>query len=331
VTLGQLRTFLAVAATGSVRAAAEKLVVTQPAVSSALASLQKEIGVDLVVREGRGLRLTAAGEEFAGYVRHSLALLEEAKEAAAGRGGSERNRLRVAAVTTAGERLLPLTLRSFRSQFPDAEIGIEVGNRERVWDLLVRREVDLAIGGRPPVGRDLVSLATRPHRLIVAAPRSGDGGQPWREVSRHDLAKATWLVREIGSGTRSTTEEVFAELGLNPAVLTLGSNGAIRESVQIGLGITLISADSVAAELEAETIQEWRHGPLPLHREWHLVARAGESLPAGARRLLEHLATAGPSGPADPGRSTMGADPQLREAFHLTDEGRAVLARRPRL
>lgn len=330
MTFGQLRTFLAVAATGSVRGAAEKLVVTQPAVSSAMATLQREIGVDLVVREGRGLRLTAAGEEFAGYVRRVLALLEEAQEAAAGRAGSERNRLRVAAVTTAGERLLPLTLRSFRSQFPDAEIAIEVGNRERVWDLLVHHEVDLAIGGRPPAGRDLVSLAIRPHRLIVAAPRAGDGGEPWREVSRHDLAKATWLLRELGSGTRSTTEEVFSELGLNPAILTLGSNGAIRESVQIGLGITLISADSVAAELEAETIVEWRHGPLPLHREWHLVAREGESLPSGARRLLEHLATAGPSGPSDPGRSAEGPDAQLREEFHLTDEGIAALASRRR-
>jgi DNA-binding transcriptional LysR family regulator len=322
VTLGQLRTFLAVAATGSVRAAAEKLVVTQPAVSSALASLQREVGVDLVVREGRGLRVTAAGVEFAGCVRRALALLEEATEVAAGRAGSERNRLRVAAVTTAGERILPLILRSFRRQFPDAEIGIEVGNRERVWDLLVHREVDLALGGRPPEGRDLMSLAVRPHRVIVAAPRVGDGGQAWREVTRQELTRATWLVRELGSGTRSTTEEVFAELGIAPATLTLGSNAAIRESVQIGLGITLISADSVAAELEAETIEEWRHGPLPLHRSWHMVARAGESLAPGARRFIEHLST-GASGPApSPGGGVEG----LSEQFHLTPEGVAVIA-----
>ena len=316
MTLGQLRTFLAVVATGSVRAAAEKLVVTQPAVSSALSALQREVGVDLVVREGRGLRVTAAGEEFAGYVRRALALLEEAKEAAAGRAGSERNRLRVAAVTTAGERILPITLRSFRTQFPDAEIGIEVGNRQRVWDLLVHREVDLALGGRPPAGLDLVSLAVRPHRLIVAAARTEAAGRPWREVTRQDLAKATWLVRETGSGTRSTTEEVFADLGITPTTLTLGSNGAIRESVQIGLGITLISADSVAAELEAATIEEWRYGPLPLHRKWHLVARDGESLAAGARRLLEHLATA-PAGPS--------GDGPAGDRFQLTPEGVAVL------
>jgi len=326
VTLGQLRTFLAVAATGSVRAAAEKLVVTQPAVSSALGALQREVGVALVVKEGRGLRITPAGVEFAGYARRSLALLEEAKAAAAGRAGSERNRLRVAAVTTAGERILPLTLRSFRTQFPDAEIGIEVGNRERVWDLLVHRDVDLALGGRPPADRELVSLAIRPHRLIVAATRSAGTDRPWREVSRQDLAKATWLVRETGSGTRSTTEEVFADLGLAPATLTLGSNGAIRESVQIGLGITLISADSVAAELEAETIEEWRHGPLPLHREWHLVARDGETLAAGARRLLEHLAE-GPSGPAERVVHVPGIDGLPVDQFHLTDEGMAVIAR----
>lgn len=320
MTLGQLRTFLAVAATGSVRAAAEKLVVTQPAVSSALSALQREVGVDLVVREGRGLRVTAAGEEFAGYVRRSLALLEEATEAAAGRARSTRNRLRVAAVTTAGERILPLTLRSFRTQFPDSEIGIEVGNRERVWDLLVHGEVDLTLGGRPPVDGNLVSLAVRPHRLIVAAARTETTKGPWREVSRHDLAKATWLVRETGSGTRSTTEELFADLGLTPATLTLGSNGAIRESVQIGLGITLISADSVAAELEAEALEEWRYGPLPLRREWHLVAREGEPLAAGARRLLEHLAGDGLSGP------TEGPDGAPAERFHLTLEGMQVIA-----
>ncbi len=146
-------------------------------------------------------------------------------------------------------------------------------------------------------------------------------------MTRQELDKSTWLVRESGSGTRSTTEEMFADLGLEPATLTLGSNSAIRESVQIGLGITLISADSVAAELEAETIEEWRHGPLPLRREWHLVARDGEILAAGARRLLEHLAGAGPSDPTPgPGRSAEGIGGLLTEHFHLTPEGMDVIA-----
>lgn len=325
MTLGQLRTFLAVAATGSVRAAAEQLVVTQPAVSSALAALQREVGVALVEREGRGLRVTAAGEEFAGYARRSLALLEEARAAAAGRAEADRARLRMAAVTTAGERIVPLALRSFRERYPAAEIVIEVGNRERVWDLLVHRDVDLAVGGRPPTERGLVSLATRPHRLIVAAASKQDGSVGWRSVSRSDLARATWLVRETGSGTRATTEEVFSDLGLSPVVLTLGSNSAIRESVQIGLGITLISADAVAAELDAQMIEEWRYGPLPLEREWHLVARDGEALAAGARRLLDDLVRVGPGTSHSEG--PLGPAP---DRFHLTAEGLRFAPRRAR-
>src|SRR6266542_1119960 len=152
MTLGQLRTFLAVAETGSVRGAAERLVVTQPAVSSALAALQREVGAALVAREGRGLRLTAAGEAFAGRARAALALLEEAVVSASSEAAPERGRVRLAAVTTAGEHLAPHLLASFRSRYPDAEVALEVGNRRRVWDALIAHDVDLAIGGRPPAG-----------------------------------------------------------------------------------------------------------------------------------------------------------------------------------
>ncbi len=111
VTLTQLRTFLAVAETGSVRAAAEHLVVTEPAVSSAVAALQKELELALVAKDGRGLRLTDAGEVYAGYARRVLGLLDEARSAAAGEAGG--GLLRVAAVTTAGEQLLPALLAGF--------------------------------------------------------------------------------------------------------------------------------------------------------------------------------------------------------------------------
>ncbi|HET9773067.1 MAG TPA: LysR family transcriptional regulator, partial [Acidimicrobiia bacterium] len=102
LTLGQLRTFLAVASTGSVRAAAEQLVVTQPAVSSALAAVRTQVGVPLVARDGRGLRLTPAGEALAERARAALAMLDEAVAAARGEADPYRGRLRLASVTTAG-------------------------------------------------------------------------------------------------------------------------------------------------------------------------------------------------------------------------------------
>jgi DNA-binding transcriptional LysR family regulator len=313
ITLGQLRTFLAVASTGSVRAAAEQLVVTQPAVSSALAAVRKQVGVALVARDGRGLRLTPAGEALAERARAALALLDEAVAAARGEADPDRGRLRLAAVTTAGEHLAPPLLASFLGGHPEVTVSLEVGNRRRVADLLSHHEVDLAIGGRPPPGAE--TLAVRGNRLVVvAAPglpageaRPGDavpGGRPRplgrprrrraaRPVSRDELAAATWLLREPGSGTRATAEALLDALDIAPRILTLGSNGAVVESVRIGLGVTLISADAVAGNLAAGGLEEWKHLGLPIERPWHLLARAGEPLAPTPDRFLAHLLESG--------------------------------------
>lgn len=299
--MGQLRTFLAVAAAGSVRGAAEQLFVTQPAVSAALASLQREVGVPLVVRDGRGLRLTPAGRTFARHTRQALGILDAAMAAAEGTAHPERGQVRLAAVTTAGERIVPRMLASFRTRYPEAVLALEVGNRQRVWDLLAHQEVDLAIGGRPPVGSPFRTLAKRRNDLVLVAPAAGAGPGQVRKVTLEEMASATWLLREPGSGTRGTTEELLRELELAPPILTVGSNGAILESVEMGLGITLISRDAVAPQLESGALEEWRHGRLPLRREWHLVGRADEDLVPTARLMLEHLVTQGDWAPAPNG------------------------------
>jgi DNA-binding transcriptional LysR family regulator len=294
MTLGQLRTFLAVADSGSVRAAAERLVVTQPAVSAALAAVQREVGAALVAREGRGLRLTPAGELFAQRVRQALGTLDEAAAAARGAADPERGRLRLAAVTSAGEHVAPSLLNAFLTRHPSTEVSLEVGNRRRVWELLARHEADLAIGGRPPPSA--TTLATMRHQLVVVARRQDSKSRRSRRAARtvalSDLAKATWLLREPGSGTRAAAEELFGHLDLAPRVLTFGSNGAIVESVRVGLGITLISRDAVAEHLAQGGLEEWRYGPLPLERAWHLVSRAGEAIVATAQLFLDDLLAA---------------------------------------
>jgi DNA-binding transcriptional LysR family regulator len=307
LTLGQLRTFLAVASTGSVRAAADQLVVTQPAVSSALAAVRKQVGVALVVRDGRGLRLTPAGEALAERARAALALLDEAVAAARGEADPDRGRLRLASVTTAGEHLAPPLLASFLAAHPGVALSLEVGNRRRVADLLTHHEVDLAIGGRPPPGAE--TLAVRPNSLVVvSAPGSAPPGgrrrrRAARDVTRVHLEAATWLLREPGSGTRATAESLLESLGIAPHILTFGSNGAVVESVRIGLGATLISADAVAGYLAAGGLEEWRHPGLPIERPWHLLARAGEALAPTAARFLNHVLESGWARPAGEGRA----------------------------
>lgn len=287
MTFNQLGVFVAVVTTGSVQAAARGLFVSPPAVSAALASLQAELGVSLVLRSGRGLKVTPAGEVFVTYAREILRLVEDARGAALETLAPERGRVRLAAVTTAGEHVLPRFLASFRSGYPEAEVSLEVGNRDRVWELLRDREVDLAIGGRPPGGGRLVTCATRPNVLVLVG--AGDGTTKVRTVAVKELAGQVFLLREPGSGTRSTAEELMDELQIAPRTLTLGSNGAVRESAQVGLGITLISRDAVARELEDGTLVEWRCPTLPRQRAWHLVARSGEELPPTAQLFVEHL------------------------------------------
>lgn len=311
MTPSQLRTFLGVARTGSVRRAAEQLVVSQPAVSSAMASLVAELGVELVAREGRGIRVTDAGRVLERYAAEVLGLMEEAAVATRAAADPEHGRLRVAAVTTAGEHVLPLALRSFRSVHPHVEVVLEVGNRARLWEMLRSREVDLAIGGRPPIGAGLVTIATRPNELLVVAATLPGAGSPtgapppgrlagtrrgdWlcREASLLELSSVTWLVREAGSGTRGTADELFDVLGISPPTLTLGSNGAIAQSVEVGLGVALISLDAVRRQLTDGALEELVSGPLPLVRQWHLVARARDGLPETARMFIDHV-LAGP-------------------------------------
>jgi DNA-binding transcriptional LysR family regulator len=299
LTLGQLRTFLAVASTGSVRAAADQLVVTQPAVSSALAAVRKQVGVALVMRDGRGLRLTPAGQALAEKARAALALLDEAVAAARGEADPDRGRLRLASVTTAGEHLAPPLLASFLAGHPEVAVSLEVGNRRRVADLLAHHEVDLAIGGRPPPGAE--TLAVRPNHLVVISAPKAPAAEPGRRrgravarvVTETELDAATWLLREPGSGTRATSEALLDGLGLSPRILTFGSNGAVVECVRIGLGVTLISADAVAGDLESGALEEWRTPGPPIDRPWHLVARAGEPLAPTPNRFLAHLLDSG--------------------------------------
>jgi len=296
MTPAQLRAFLTVVRTGSVRAAAGELVVTQPAVSAAVTALQRELSVSLLAREGRGVTITTAGEVLADYAERILGLWDEAPRATRGAAEPGRGTLHLAAVTTAGEQVVPSLLASFRRRHPAVEIILEVGNRQRVWDLLRSHSADLAVGGRPPAGTDLKAVATAPNELVVVcaaahsdSPRGGPPKRHCRLVTVEDLAERTWLVREPGSGTRSTAEELFAELGLEPSRLTIGSNGAIREAAVAGLGLALLSRTAVNRELDEGSLEEWQTGPLPLRRSWNLVMRREARLVAAAELFYDHV------------------------------------------
>lgn len=278
-TEARLRAFVAVAETGSVRAAAQRLVVTESAVSAAVSALTRDVGVALLERQGRGLRLTASGKTYAEYARTILGLHVEALAAARGEADPASGQVRLAAVTTAGEHVLPVVLASFRAEHPGIELGLEVGTREHVWGLLAAHEADLVIAGRAPASLKAVVRAVRRNALIVV-------GSP--EVSAgFDLERTTWLMREAGSGTRQTCEALLASLDVGPPTLTLGSNGAVVAGAAAGLGVTLVSRDAVRGLLAAGDVAEVPVPQTPMQRPWHAVTYPRAT--AATEVLVVHL------------------------------------------
>ena len=209
VTLTQLTAFLTVVRRGSVTAAAEELVVTQPSVSAAVSALERELGVTLTERAGRTLRPTAAGAAYARYAADVLGLLEEGARAAREAAGHETHSLRVSAVTTAGEHLAPQLIQAFREGRPELEISLDVGNRERVFRRVLDHEADVAITGRIPPDAELTGKDFADNEFaLVTAPGDPLAKRPW--VAVEELAGRPWLLREQGSGTRTLCEEWLA-------------------------------------------------------------------------------------------------------------------------
>jgi DNA-binding transcriptional LysR family regulator len=279
-TVARLRALVTVADTGSVKLAAQRLTVTESAVSAALAALAREVRVPLVERDGRGLRLTASGLAYSGYARTILGLHEEGLAAARGDRDPERGRVRVAAVSTAGEHLLPGALASFLSRHPGVDLRLEVGSSDRLWGLFAAHEADLVIGGRPRAGtEDAVVRAVRPNLLaVVAAPQV---------AAAFEIGSTRWLQREAGSGTRATGDALLSGLDADPPRLTLGSSGAVVACAAAGLGATLVSRDAASRQLLSGELAEVPVPGTPLRRPWHAVTHHRQ--PGATALLIRHL------------------------------------------
>ena len=273
ITFTQLAAFLAVVKGGSVTAAADELVVTQPSVSAAIGSLGKELGCNLFERSGRGIRLTGAGAAFSAYAEDIVGLLAEGRRAARDAAELADGRLQIAAVTTAAESFVPLLMHAFAEAHPGIELTLVVGNNEDVLGRVLTHRADVAIAGRPPGSERLVAVPFRENEIVcITAPDDpAAGGAPLPAAA---LAKRAWLLRERGSGTRTLNERFLAERNLNPSTLTLGSNGAIKQGARAQLGVSLLSRATVETELEFGWLGEIPLTDGPETRPW-FVLRSG--------------------------------------------------------
>lgn len=272
-TITQLKSFLAVVRGGSITSAADALVVTQPSVSAALAALNREVGVELFERHGRGVRLSPAGEAFAPYAADVIGLLEKGGTAAHEAASGAAQTLRLTAVTTAAESFVLPLMQAFATEHPDIELILDVGNRGAVLDAVLSHRADVAIAGQPPENERVAAVPLMDNEIVLVAPADDRlaGGAP---VEAEALRERTWLLREESSGTRALNERFLDAAGLNPQTLTLGSNGAIKQAVRAGLGVSLISRAAVEMELASGLLAAITLSHPPAARRWWALRSA---------------------------------------------------------
>ncbi len=294
ITLRQLETFAEVARSMSFSVAAEKLHLTQPAVSIQIKHIAEAVGLPLFEQSGREIALTAAGQELLATVRELDDVWNRFEAAIADLKGFKRGKLRVALVTTA-KHFLPRMLGEFYQRYPDIEIDLEIANRDKIVERIRNNQDDLYVMSLPPRELDVVSYPFLDNDFVVLAPEGH-----WavgRHLALSDLAGEPFIFREPGSGTRHVIDEYLRLAGIELRVrLSLSSNEAIRDLVASGMGLTVLSRQAVAEKGAQAGLVELDVQDFPLRRTWRVVHLRTKRLSLPAKAFLSELLKSGDAG-----------------------------------
>lgn len=284
--LNQLRVFKAIFEEQSITGAARRLRISQPAVSKQLAELESALGVALVDRLPRGIRLTQAGELMQAHARRIFRAEEDAELALSELLGLGRGRLSVGASTTIGSYLVPRVFGDFHVQHPAVSLELEIGNTAQIQAAVAEGRVDLGLTEGFVAGESLeVSVFARDEMTLIVSPR-----HPWaaeRGISLEELRKSRLIARERGSGTRDVVEAALAKLGFdNEAAMTLGSTEAVKNAVAQDLGVAFVSRLAVQLELYAGVLAEVSVEGVSIQRSLHRILQRGKHTNAATAAFL---------------------------------------------
>lgn len=276
-TMRQLKMLNTVARVGSVSVAARELNLTQSAASLQIGALELAVGAELLLRTGRGVRLTEAGELLNRYADRVLALWQEASEEMESLQGAFSGTLNIGAVTTA-EYWLPHLLVAFVTANPRVRLKLRIGNREEVVRDLSTHRIDLAIMGTPPEELKVVAAAFAKNPMAFVAAPDHPSVQHER-VEMATLAEAHLLVRERGSGSRTTVERLFREAGLQLRVGSeMSSNESLKQMCVAGFGPAFLSLHTCVLEIRAGLLKVLPLPGNPIEREWFVVRIASKEV-----------------------------------------------------
>jgi DNA-binding transcriptional LysR family regulator len=288
LTLRQLKVFESVARQLNYTRAARELHLTQPAVSMQIKQLEESLGVALFEQLGKRIHLTEAGQEVLTYARSINQQLDELEGILDRMKGLSGGRLRISVATTANY-FIPTLLGTFSRRYPDVTVTLDVTNRETLLRQISENSVDLAIMGQPPAGLDVEAQAFMENPLVIVAPPDHPLASQ-KKIPLTRLQDEVFLVREPGSGTRIAMERFFSERNMRLKTgMEVGSNEAIKQSVQAGIGLGLLSRATIEQELALKRLAVLDVAEFPIMRHWYVVHRKGKRLSAAAEAFKEFM------------------------------------------
>ena len=293
----RLRVFRTVAEESSFRRAAERLNLSQPAVSQQIHALEEEVGATLFDRAKGRIRLTDSGVVLLRYARKGARLAEEARTALSNLRGETTGHLRIGASMTVTQYILPRMLGGFLEQHPRIEPAVTSGNTEQIVAALAQHKIDLGLIEGPVSSRDVFRQRFFEDRLVLIAgrryawpgmPAPVKGASAKATVPVQALTEAPLLMRERGSGSRRVVELALRRAGLRFSDLRIAMNldsiVAIISAVEAGLGVGFVSEWAIQKELKLGTVRVVPVEGLDIRRDMHLIRPFGPvpEGPAGA-------------------------------------------------
>lgn len=290
MTLDQLRIFVEVAERQHITRAAEALNMTQSAVSSAVHALESRHAVRLFDRVGRSIVLNQTGRLFLDEARAVLAKARASEAMLSDLAGLMRGELSIMASQTVGGYWLPPRLVQYRRAYPGIALDIGIGNTGEAADAVEAGACEIAIVEglveRPVLSSRIIATD---EMIVVVAPN-----HPWATASgqARELGGTSWILREVGSGTRLAFDALVARHGIVPGsldiALVLPSNEAVLAAVETGIGATLVSRSAASAALRGGLLHEVSWPPQP--RPFYLL-RHKERYRSKAAAAFEALVT----------------------------------------
>jgi len=281
----QLRTLLAVLEHRSFVRAGEALGIGQSTVSFHVKALEQRVGVVLLERGRGSIGPTAAGRALLPYAQRIVALVDEARARLDSSKKGEVGELALAASTIPGEYLLPPLLAAFRVRHPGIRLEMAVFDSEKALAALLAREVDLAIVGTRPRGRELVSGIFAHDEIVLVGPAES-AFAPHGKLSVKELKDVPLVLREQGSGTREAIARFLPHVHDSKHALRVGSTEAAKRCVQHGMGLAFLSRQAVASELAAGLFMVVALAGTPVRRTFYWARHRSVTPSAAAQAFL---------------------------------------------